>query len=48
MKCEYLVSLSTTTNMTFLVPDLGKPSTKSIEIKDQAKLGIGKGASRPG
>jgi hypothetical protein len=30
------------------LPDLGCPSTKSMEMKVQAMLGIGRGASNPG
>jgi hypothetical protein len=48
MKWEYSVNLSTTTNMTFLFPDLGRPSIKSMEMKVQARSGMGKGAKSPG
>jgi hypothetical protein len=47
-KWEYLVSLSTTTRMTLYFPDLGRLSTKSMEIWLQAWLGMGNGTRRPG
>ena len=43
MKWAYLVNLSTTTNMTFIPWDFGKPVMKSIEIEFHALSGIGRG-----
>ena len=40
--------LSTTTMMTNLLPDLGNPTIKSIEISLQIAGGIGRGCSVPG
>jgi hypothetical protein len=48
MKYEYLVSLSTTTKIEFLVANLGKPSTKSMDINVHARVGMGSGSKRPG
>jgi hypothetical protein len=47
MKYEYFVSLSTTTSITLWLADLGRPSTKSMEMCVQAWCGIGKGTRRP-
>jgi hypothetical protein len=47
MRCAYFVNLSTTTRIEFLVPDLGNPSIKSMEIKVQARVGMGNGAKSP-
>ena len=47
-KLAYLVNLSTTTNMTSLLFDLGSPSTKSMEMCVQAIFGTGRGANNPG
>jgi hypothetical protein len=43
MKYAYLLNLSTTTNITSLSSDLGKPSIKSILISMNGVLGMGSG-----
>jgi hypothetical protein len=43
MKCEYFMSLSTTTNIASLVPDLGKPSMKSMKMNAHAIDGTCRG-----
>jgi hypothetical protein len=48
MKWKYLVSLSTTTKMILCLPDLGRPSIKSMETWVQVWLGIGNGTSSLG
>lgn len=48
MKCVNLVSLSITTRITSNLANLGKPSTKKIDISCQAESGIGNGYSNPG
>jgi hypothetical protein len=40
--------MSTTTNITSLPFDFGRPSTKSMLISDHLALGIGSGSSKPG
>jgi len=39
--------LSTTTNIASFPPNLGRPSTKSIEISSQIAFGIGGGYNNP-
>jgi len=40
--------MSTTTNIQFLPPDLGRPSTKAIDITCQALSGTARGWRSPG
>lgn len=47
-KCAYLVSLSTTTRITFFPLDFGRRSIKSRLISDHFCFGIGRGLSNPG
>jgi hypothetical protein len=48
MKWAYFVNLSTTTRMTFFPFDFGKPLIKSMLMKVQTMVGIGRGARRLG
>jgi hypothetical protein len=48
IKWKYFVNLSTTTSITLLFSDFGRPSMKSMEMKVHAKSRIGSGASSPG
>lgn len=45
-KWTYLLKRSTTAKIESDLPDLGSPSTKSIEISSHTKWGLGKGCRR--
>ena len=47
-KRAYLESFSTTTMMTDLLPDFGRPVMKSIETSVQIEAGMGNGCNVPG
>ena len=47
IKCVILENLSTTVRTVVLPLDSGSPVTKSTEMSDQGRLGVGSGLSRP-